>query len=218
MSDSLITKKAIAQCLKNLTREKSFPKVSVGDITSACGLNRQTFYYHFQDKFELLDWIYYEECFVPILDGITFDNWDGRILMLLDTMKADKAFYGNVIKNAGEGFRNYLYSITSTLFEEAVDALDIHRQVGEEEKRFLGSFYAYGICGTVMGWAENGMKEPAQQLSARLKGVARVSERLAYRRYLEDSAWNPDVGASNPEDGASNPDDRSGVHMEERPN
>ena len=64
MSDSLITKKAIAQCLKNLAAEKSFLKISIGDITAACGLNRQTFYYHFQDKYELLDWIYYEECFV----------------------------------------------------------------------------------------------------------------------------------------------------------
>lgn len=101
MSDSLITKKAIAQCLKNLAAEKSFLKISIGDITAACGLNRQTFYYHFQDKYELLDWIYYEECFVPILDGITFDNWHLRIKQLLDTLKKEKVFYSNVIKNAG---------------------------------------------------------------------------------------------------------------------
>ena len=99
-------------------------KIAIGDITAACGLNRQTFYYHFQDKYELLDWIYYEECFVPILDGITFDNWHLRIKQLLDTLKKEKGFYGNVIKNAPEGFRNYLYSITSTLFEEAASALD----------------------------------------------------------------------------------------------
>ena len=97
MSDSLITKKAIAQCLKNLAAEKSFLKISIGDITAACGLNRQTFYYHFQDKYELLDWIYYEECFVPILDGITFDNWHLRIKQLLDTLKKEKVFYSNVI-------------------------------------------------------------------------------------------------------------------------
>ena len=35
MSDSLITKKAIAQCLKNLAAEKSFLKISIGDITAA---------------------------------------------------------------------------------------------------------------------------------------------------------------------------------------
>lgn len=54
MSESLITKKAIAQALKNLCRDKAFDKISIADITTACGLNRQTFYYHFQDKYELL--------------------------------------------------------------------------------------------------------------------------------------------------------------------
>ena len=50
MSDSLITKKAIAAALKQVCREKPFDKISIADITAVCGLNRQTFYYHFQDK------------------------------------------------------------------------------------------------------------------------------------------------------------------------
>ena len=54
MSDALITKRAIAEALKKICREKPFDKISIADITSDCGLNRQTFYYHFQDKYELL--------------------------------------------------------------------------------------------------------------------------------------------------------------------
>ena len=61
MPDSNITKHAIAAALKELCREKSFDKISIADITSTCGLNRQTFYYHFEDKYELLNWIYYTE-------------------------------------------------------------------------------------------------------------------------------------------------------------
>ena len=51
MPDSNITKHAIAAALKELCREKSFDKISIADITSTCGLNRQTFYYHFEDKY-----------------------------------------------------------------------------------------------------------------------------------------------------------------------
>lgn len=43
MPDSNITKHAIAAALKELCREKSFDKISIADITSTCGLNRQTF-------------------------------------------------------------------------------------------------------------------------------------------------------------------------------
>ncbi len=50
-----LTKKAIAEGLKELCHHKDFNKISVRDITEQCGLNRQTFYYHFQDKYELLD-------------------------------------------------------------------------------------------------------------------------------------------------------------------
>ena len=55
MAESLITKKAIADSLKELTREKTFDKISVKDISEKCGINRQTFYYHFIDKFDLLE-------------------------------------------------------------------------------------------------------------------------------------------------------------------
>ena len=92
MSESLITKKAIAQGLKDLTLTKPFGKISIGDITSACGLNRQTFYYHFQDKYELLSWIYYNEGFLYVMDGITLENWHEKLKDLLDTMKADQEF------------------------------------------------------------------------------------------------------------------------------
>ena len=50
MSDSIITKKALALGLKELLKKKSFDNVIVSDITDICGLNRQTFYYHFHDK------------------------------------------------------------------------------------------------------------------------------------------------------------------------
>ena len=56
LPDSNITKHAIAAALKELCREKSFDKISIADITSTCGLNRQTFYYHFADTYALMDW------------------------------------------------------------------------------------------------------------------------------------------------------------------
>ena len=49
MSDSLITKRALAKTLKELCQYRNFEKISINDLTNKCGLNRQTFYYHFQD-------------------------------------------------------------------------------------------------------------------------------------------------------------------------
>ena len=54
MSD--ITKRALSASLKSLLLEKPIDKVSVLDITNRCGVKRQTFYYHFQDIADLVEW------------------------------------------------------------------------------------------------------------------------------------------------------------------
>ncbi len=83
MSDSLITKRALAKTLKELCQYRNFEKISINDLTNKCGLNRQTFYYHFQDKYDLLQWLYYDELFANIENIITFDNWDQCLLKVL---------------------------------------------------------------------------------------------------------------------------------------
>ena len=50
---SQVTKRALEQSLKNLLLKKPLTKITVGDITEDCGINRMTFYYHFKD---IYDW------------------------------------------------------------------------------------------------------------------------------------------------------------------
>lgn len=184
MSEALITKKAIAQGLKELTMTKPFHKITVSDITNICGLNRQTFYYHFQDKYELLNWIYYNEGFLPVIDGITLDNWDEKLVNLFAHMKEEQIFFSNTIKSDETCFKEYLLNITVTLFEEAIAAVDVHHALTPEDQKFFASYFAYGICGTVISWVEHGMKEGPEHLAKRLKYLATSCEKLAYERFL----------------------------------
>ena len=79
MSSSAITKSALCDSLKKLCEQKPFDKISISDITGECGLNRQSFYYHFQDKYELLSYIYLHELFADITKGVNYDNWYERL-------------------------------------------------------------------------------------------------------------------------------------------
>ena len=56
------TKRALAESLKKLLRQKPFSKITVTDIVADCQLNRKTFYYHFEDIYALLRWIFEEDC------------------------------------------------------------------------------------------------------------------------------------------------------------
>lgn len=58
---SQITKRALAASLKKLLAEKALDRITVTDLTEDCGVNRQTFYYHFRDIYDLVEWIYTSE-------------------------------------------------------------------------------------------------------------------------------------------------------------
>ncbi len=51
---SMYTKTALSNALKKLMETKPFSKITVSEIIADCGLNRKTFYYHFEDTRDLL--------------------------------------------------------------------------------------------------------------------------------------------------------------------
>ena len=87
-------------------------------------------------------------------------------------------------------FGNYLFKVVRALFLEAVEALD-NGTVPDADKAFFADFYAYGSCGTVRAWVSAGMKTPPEELARSLKRLAQDSEKLAYRRYVEERGEKP---------------------------
>ena len=55
-ADSNLTKRALAAAMKELMEQMPFSKISVSDIAEQCGMNRKSFYYHFKDKYDLVNW------------------------------------------------------------------------------------------------------------------------------------------------------------------
>jgi probable dihydroxyacetone kinase regulator len=186
MSESLITKKAIAEGMKELTRKKSFDKITVSDITQICGLNRQTFYYHFQDKFELVNWIYYNDIITIVIEELTYENCIDKVLQMLLKMKSEDYFYANTLKASVKNeFEEYLQKVVGELFFEIITKIAKDTKMEEDEIRFIANFYAYGMTGTVVSWALHGMKEPPEYIVAQLKNLVYGTEKFAAARYLQ---------------------------------
>lgn len=179
MSDSLITKRALAKSLKELCQYRNFEKISINDLTNKCGLNRQTFYYHFQDKYDLLQWLYYDELFANIENIITFDNWDQCLLKVLVKIHQEKEFYINTINTNEQYFYQDLFNLAQKCFYDAITKLDSNYSVSTQEKNFFSEFYAYGISGTVLHWIKTNMKIEPVKLAQKLKKIATQSEIFA---------------------------------------
>ncbi len=180
MAESNITKKAIADSLKILTKEKTFDKISVKDISEKCGINRQTFYYHFVDKFNLLEWIYQTELLEPNMDGVDFQNWSEKLTNTLVTMKKNKRFYINTITHTENYIQKYLIEQAESVFQKAIDELDEHTRVDQNQRSFISRFFAYGLCGIIIEWAVNGMQEQPEYVSQNMEKLLIHCERAAY--------------------------------------
>lgn len=184
MANSNITKKALAQSLKELGASKILDKITVADITEHCGVNRQTFYYHFDDKYELLNWIYTQDLFIPLTRDLTFENWGDKLVQLFQYMKQQKSFFMNTIKSSNNFFAEYTNKIFAELFKKAIVELNMYSHLNEKEQDIYARFFAYGLTGVVVDWAMKGMKEDADQLTDLLQHMIFYTEKLGYEIYM----------------------------------
>lgn len=184
MANSNITKKALAQSLKELGASKILDKITVADITEHCGVNRQTFYYHFDDKYELLNWTYTQDLFIPLTRDLTFENWGDKLVQLFQYMKQQKSFFMNTIKSSNNFFAEYTNKIFAELFKKAIAELNMYSHLNEKEQDIYARFFAYGLTGVVVDWAMKGMKEDEDQLTDLLQHMIFQTEELGYEIYM----------------------------------
>ena len=92
---SMKTKKALAESLKKLMRAKPFSKITVTEIVNDCGVNRKTFYYHFEDIYALLRWIFEEEALNIVKQLYLINDYDGAMDFIAEYIDENRAFMRN---------------------------------------------------------------------------------------------------------------------------
>ncbi len=179
MTSSIITKKIIAKSLKELMETEPFNKISVSDIMVNCEIRRQTFYYHFQDKYELLGWIYKEETKENITDFIGYEKWENIFNLLLEYFSQNRRFYQNAFKvEEQNSFNEYLFEHTKNLYLEIITKRleGSNIIVSDERKRLMASFYSHGFVGIIKEWIENDCKVDLSTMSSLMKNM--INEQL----------------------------------------
>lgn len=166
---SQTTKKAIAASLKRLLEEKPLEKISVTDITEDCEVNRQTFYYHFQDIYDLIEWIYTSEA-TKALDGKkTYDTWQQGFLRIFDYVLENKSFVKSTYHSISrEHLEGYLYNETFNLLIGVIEEKSAGLPLRESDKAFIADFYKYAFVGLMLEWVRTGMKEKPSDIIERL--------------------------------------------------
>lgn len=148
MPETNITKRALGTSLKTLMAARPFAKISVGDICELCGMNRKSFYYHFQDKYDLLGWVFDSE-FMQLIDP----NADPDVWLYLRRLCAyfaeNRLFYLNAFAIEGQ-------NAFSDTFNEALEAImGAYWQQAIPDgafREFYGHFYGDALRCAIVRW------------------------------------------------------------------
>jgi len=176
---SQVTKRALEASLKKLLLERPLDKITVTDIAEDCGINRMTFYYHFRDIYDLVEWACQEDA-RRILDGKrTYTTWQEGFRRILDGLIDNRPFILNVYRSVRrEQVETFLFQVTHGLLMGVVEELDPRGEVREEDKAFLADFYKYAFVGLVLDWIRTGMKGEPAELARRVELVVDLQSRI----------------------------------------
>jgi len=179
-----MTKKFLADSLKNLMKTKPLNKITVQEIVDSCKLNRRTFYYHFKDIYDILEWIYKKEAIVELQKHANYNTWQEGVLNLFLYIQDNKEICLCAFHSLGrEHLDSFLYSVTYQLIQHVVDTQSGDLHVDEKYKIFLANFYTVAFIGLVIQWMQNGMKEQPERITEDLSITVRGSMLNALEQY-----------------------------------
>lgn len=169
-----VTKDALALALREEMKSKPLEKITIQDLTGRCGINRQTFYYHFKDIYDLLDYILYQETMKAIQDNITIDNWETGMNAMYKLMKEEESFamqcFHSVSRQRQE---RYFYRFFETLILNAIDDTAAGMSLTQQDKQLLADFYKHAFTGLILDWLSSGMKEEPDDITRKIQIIAR---------------------------------------------
>ena len=186
------TKQFLAKSLVQLMKKTPLDKISVIDITGNCGLNRHTFYYHFKDKQDLVcrifDWDIAHQLKTPPLTDITLEKNSFFVRKIIDFMHENKSFYVNALNSqAQNSLQNHLFNYIRAFREVQIDAILNGRTLDPEGKEFLTDYFTSAICGLIVRWAKDGMKNKSAIIYSGFMNVAYTSMQFLIDKYFADA-------------------------------
>lgn len=186
---SQITKRALEESLKKMLLKKSVNKITISDITEDCGINRMTFYYHFKDIYDLIEWSCMEDAAKALAGKKTYDTWQEGFLQIFQAVLENKLFIENVYQSVSrEQVENYLYTLTYNLLIGVVQEKSVGMKVSDADKAFIADFYKFAFVGLMLDWIKNGMKKNPQQIIDRLSTLIEGDIIRALNKYSTDSS------------------------------
>ena len=178
------TKQALAESLKRLIRKKPLNKITITDITEDCAISRMTFYYHFRDIYDLVEWICLDEGSRAIGACKDYESWEEGFLSVCRYILRERGFVEAVYRSAQhDQIEEYLYRVLYQLILGVVQEQTEHESIPEGEQVRITEFFTMAFLGTILMWVKKGFRETPEELTQGLNMILNGQIALAIRNY-----------------------------------
>lgn len=170
MGKSNVIKREFARTLKQMAAEQALSSVTVSSLCAKTGLSRSTFYYHFMDLYDLINWIFDTEIILPLQNYLCAHNisdWAYGTRMSLETMYVDRVFYCQAVKmDVQNSLQDFMRQRNRDSWELLLSRYleGTRQQYDPETLDFLTTFIAQAISNMTIDWAKAGMETPVDRM------------------------------------------------------
>lgn len=154
---SLTTKFRIAASLKDFMEKKTFDKITVKDILIDCDISRPTFYYHFEDMYDLMKWMFETEAIELLKASEKCVDWDDGLLLVLQYVHKNRKVCLCAYHSVGRDLlRRMLYDSASGIMQKFIANLSLDIPAQKEHIDFICSFYTQAFTSSLVTWMLDG--------------------------------------------------------------
>ena len=166
------TKDALTSALRQMMTVKPIDKVTVKDIVEICGVNRQTFYYHFDDVDDLLEWVFEQDSDRVFPHEVVRERWLDDMMTYFDYLVSNSAFTLNVYNSNSRLYMlRYLKNRMEICIRRFAEIVSEGMNIDRQDFEFVVEFYANCAIGLISQWLDLGMQWPKEMTRERILRV-----------------------------------------------
>lgn len=169
-------KSMIAEAFMTLSKTKDVDKITVTDLVKACHISRQTFYYHFQDILEVIEWSVqqvFQEILVRRMDTDALE--DTLRTFIESSSEADVLLKKLLHSQRREQIEAILVNAVRSYLQEVLNRQELKSDLPLADAKIMLDFCTYGIVGLLL---ENCGKKSLDKEKMANQMVRLISKRI----------------------------------------
>ena len=142
------TEHKLAEALKEMMAEMPVDEISVTTLAKKCHVNRQTFYYHFHDIYDLLTLVFLDETISGVDEVNTVEE---LIVCIFNYYEKNKKFIDTANNSAAKDlFEEFIYNVTYKTILRIVNDQKESKKLHHNDRKSIARFYAQAYSHSIV--------------------------------------------------------------------